>query len=326
MKRSYILALCIALCMTMTLATTISYLSDVDSDVNIMTLGNVRIDLMEFERMGEEELRDFSPFKDIYPLVGELGDVDGFGLPTNENFIDKMVLVASQARNANAYLRVYIGVPSALRNIDVGNGETIDAVHLYMGEDVTIDYGAPMYEGAWPWKADSVHDRQIEIDGVPYDMLCYNYTKLLIPDEVTPVLLGGVYMDAHVDNGDDDGYTIWHNGVEYPLEIDLNNGVQIPVYVQAVQAAGFRDRDHAFEESGMNDAPFDLHLIAMPDQPDGPDYPDDGLKTWMCIMPWRRLKTSPEALRKVDSCASDYWKRKMYTILQMEMLLRLPMR
>lgn len=290
MKRAYILALCIALCLTMTLAGTISYLSDTDSDVNIMTTGNVDIDLMEFRRLNGEwngELDDFHSevFKEMYPLVGSLDNVDGFGLPMNRNFIDKMVLVQSHSRNADAYLRVFIGVPSALRNIQVNQGEKIEAIHLYMGETVTIDKGAPVNAADWLWEYDKEHSLRAEIDGVPYDLLCYNYTKELEPGEVTPVLLGGVYMDTQVDNGDDPngGYTIWHKGVEYPLEFDFSNGVQIPVYVQAMQADGFdrvhntfeANRDYAFEEGGMNGGGFvgEIHLVQLPDGPDGPGDP-----------------------------------------------------
>lgn len=285
-KRAYILALCIALCLTMTLAGTISYLSDTDGDVNVMTLGNVKIDLVELERKNGRLVNDekdfgFSDMKEIYPIVGDVQAVDGYGLPTNPNFIDKVVLVESHSRNADAYLRVFIGVPSALRKVMVDE-TALQPLHLYMGSGITFDRNDPADAANWPWEYDKANSKHVEIDGVQYDMLCYNYNKLLTPGETTPVLLGGVYLDSAVDNSDEEWYTIWHEGLEYPLDMDMRNGIQLPVYVQAMQADGFnnrnmtfaQNRDYAFEEGGMNDVNFDKEIqLEVLDDGEGPDFP-----------------------------------------------------
>ena len=286
MKRAYILALCIALCVTMTLAGTISYLSDTDHDVNVMTVGNVKIELIELER-GSNGLKEFEDMRELYPVVGSLNNVDGYGLPYNANFIDKVVYVKSNSRNADAFLRVFIGVPSALNSFEV-DGDKLQPLHLYMGERVTVNENEHVNAANWPWEYDEEHSRQVEIDGVLYDMLCYNYNKLLNPGEEPPVLLGGVYLDGMVGNTDGNRYTIWHNGAQFELEMDMRNGVQIPVYVQATQADGFinpnrsfdQNRDFAFEEGGMNNVDFDrdIELEVLdggegsdrPDRPDGP--------------------------------------------------------
>jgi len=252
MKRSVILTLCIILCLALTLGGTIAYLSDFDGDVNVMTLGQVKIEVVESQRNGDE-LEDFDDNKPLYPLVGEIDQWDDqYGMPTNPLFVDKIVQVHSNSRNADAYLRVYIGVPTAVLNVG-HTGE--DAVHLLWGKD------SPSVTN-WPWKEDAAQNREVTIDGILYTMLCYNYTKLLEPGEITEPLLTGLYLDKRVDNSDNpaDGYTMWVDGVEYPIDCKLSNGLQVTVLAQAVQADGFDSAAQAFEESSMNDVDFDKEL------------------------------------------------------------------
>lgn len=253
MKRSVILTLCIILCLALTLGGTIAYLSDSDGDVNVMTLGQVNIEIEEFQRDGNGGLTGYVDGQFLYPQVENTITSDQFGLPIDPTFHDKIVRVRSTARNANAYLRVWIGVPTAMLNV----AEEQDAVHLVWGGGVRL--GDETGSG-WNWEAGG----QVEttIDHVPYTMLCYNYTKLLEPDEVTAPLLAGLYLDKRVDNSDnpDDGYTMWIDGVEYPIDCDLSQGLQVTVLAQAVQADGFDHAAQAFRESGMDDVDFDKEL------------------------------------------------------------------
>ena len=275
MKKPVLIALCLALCLVMALSGTIAYLTDSDSDANVMTLGNVYIELQEFERDDQGDLKEFDDFKMLHPLVGDLTARDpAFNLPQNSNFMDKIVLMEGQGKNANAFLRVYIGVPSALRNVQ---GMGIDAVSLYMAQDMALPGS---HTDAWPWALDSAHSHYgVEIDGIPFDMICYNYQKLLQPGEQTPPLLAGLYLDSRVDNGNGDGeYTIWLGGVEYPLDYDFAAlGLQIPVLAQAMQADGFANAGAAFQAGAMNDVDFDalLDLKSLPDE--GPSSPATGV-------------------------------------------------
>lgn len=84
MKRTLILALALALSCVMAVTGTIAYLSDTDEDVNVMTLGNVDIEQLEFERVVEngawvstgetdkygytpDKVKEFTQDKPLYP-------------------------------------------------------------------------------------------------------------------------------------------------------------------------------------------------------------------------------------------------------------------
>lgn len=253
MKKPVIITLCLALCLMVILGGSIAYLTDVDEDVNIMTLGSVTIELEEFERDDEGGLIEFHDGKTAYPLVGDLTSRDEFNLPVNVNFMDKIVRVHSTGKTP-AYLRVFIGVPSALRNV-YQTGE--DALHLLLGKGIILP---GTEDAAWTWAEDASASKYgVDIDGIPFDMLCFNYTKTLEPDEFTPPLLAGLYLDNRVTNFPDaeEIYAFPVNGELLPLDYDINIGLQIPICVQAIQAVGFTDAATSFEVSGMNDVDFD---------------------------------------------------------------------
>lgn len=257
MKRTKWLILCLLLCMTVTLGSTIAYLTDTDGDVNVMVLGNVSIELEEWER-GENGLQSFTKDKMILPIVGNTNAKDSLGLPTNTAFLDKIVRVQCTSQHANAFLRVYIGLPSALLNVD---GNRLDALHMMTGEGVAMpDITTP---DSWPWReASEYHQRGVTIDGIKYDMLCYEYQPLLAPGDVTAPVLAGLWLDSRLDSADDRAnyYAIAIDGVKKTLDYDFSNGLQVPVLAQAVQADGFDSAAAAFKSGGMNDVDFDKLL------------------------------------------------------------------
>jgi len=260
MKRSVILTLCIILCLALSLGGTIAYLTDSDGDVNVMTLGRVDITLEEYQRGEDQALEDFEDDRMLHPQVEDDGRLDQYGLPVNPTFHDKIVRVTSDSRNANAFLRVWIGVPSQLLDVV----DELDAIHLVLGDGVTVQgqgIQSATVDG-WPWKANGSVNTTIE--GVPYTMFCFDYTEILKPGDVTPPVLAGLYLDKHVDNDDSGAYVFAYNGQEYPLNVDFSGGLQIPVLAQAVQADGFggvENADVAFESAKMNDpALFDEYL------------------------------------------------------------------
>ena len=250
MKRTKWLILCLVLCMMATLGGTIAYLTDTDGDVNVMTLGNVQIELREWERDGQGGLQPFTKDKMMLPLVGEVDDDGLYGLPNNVNFLDKIIQVACNSSNANAYLRVYIGLPSALLNV---NGK--DAVHMLTGENITLPN---ISTGSWT----HIKTEKATIDGIPFDMFCFEYDKLLVPGELTPPVLAGLWLDSALEQADDKAnhYALRVDGVKHTLNYDFTNGLQVPVLVQATQADGFTNAATAFASSGMDDVDFDALL------------------------------------------------------------------
>ena len=253
MRKSFILAISIVLCMVLSLSATIAYLTEDDSDVNVMTLGQVRIQVEEFQRNEDGGLTYYTDWQTLYPQVGDTEAKDAYGLPENPTFHDKIVRISSDSRNADAYLRVWIGVPTALLSVV----DEQDAIHLVDGAGVTLG-DESTEENAWGMESKRV---SCYIDDVPYTMICFPYNKILTPGEITPPVLAGLYLDKRVDNSDDpNSYVLNHNGAEYALNVDLSRGLQVLVLAQAVQVAGFDSDAQAFKESGMDDVDFNAYL------------------------------------------------------------------
>ena len=90
-NRKLILILSLVLALTMSLGGTLAYLTDTDADVNTMTLGNVKIEQLEYERVVDEngewvstgetdkygytpdELKEFEQNKPLLPAVFQDG-------------------------------------------------------------------------------------------------------------------------------------------------------------------------------------------------------------------------------------------------------------
>ena len=80
MKKVLAWLLVLALTAAVSIGATLAYLTDTDEDVNVMTLGKVKIDQLEYERVdpetenGEADVQEFHDNKPLYPAVTE----DGF--------------------------------------------------------------------------------------------------------------------------------------------------------------------------------------------------------------------------------------------------------
>lgn len=211
----------------------LAYLTSEDSDVNVMTLGNVSIDLIEQERDGNGGLRDFTGNaegetpKELTPLVGSAqGEKDSFGMPKASNYVDKIVSVKNTG-DSDAYVRVFVAVPAAL--------EDAGALHWNLGNkyapnrNYTSDYVNPDSEHI---KLSELED--VSIDGIDYNTYEFTYGKALAKDEVIDGIFVGFYLDSAV-NYNGKNYTINGNEINY----DITKGVKIPVIAQAAQVAGF---------------------------------------------------------------------------------------
>ena len=128
MKKSTLLMIVsVVLAMTLSLGGTLAYLSDVDSDVNVMTLGSVYIEQYEQERTDkttaelEGNLEEFQK-NHPHPLFPAIGDptikatkwTDGTELNiwTNNNVVDKFVTVENTGKSG-AYVRTIFAVEYA---------------------------------------------------------------------------------------------------------------------------------------------------------------------------------------------------------------------
>ena len=161
-----VLAWLLVLTMTAALAVggTLAYLTDTDEDVNVMTVGKVKIDQLEYERVDPETngdnavVQEFHDNKPLFPAVikdgfdwgvtdgvvdwEQIGKEDytsGIWNPENiNNEVDKMVFVKNKG-DFDAYVRTVIA-------FEAGKYETLDEfrskVHLNLNET----------DWTWEWK------------------------------------------------------------------------------------------------------------------------------------------------------------------------------
>ena len=237
MKNKKILSVVLAVALVASLAVgmTVAYLQDTDSDVNVMTMGNVYIKQNEQERVDTNELadaannlKDFSQAKPLLPAVypgtsipwdANNGVNDAWkAVEANDNVVDKFVTVTNTGASA-AYVRTVIAYEG-----DVINGQDIHVVHN------DINSSNPEEGGAF---AATDYIENVIIDGVRYDLIVYTYKVALQPGETTIPSLKQVYMDKTCGNEECAKY-----GETY----------DILVVSQAIQADGFADAVTALNE------------------------------------------------------------------------------
>lgn len=264
-NRKLILILSLVLALTMSLGGTLAYLTDTDSDVNTMVLGNVKIEQHEYERVpdgngGYEKgtvdnqesylLQDFTQDKPLLPIVGDPNEIetspayagfDGTGVRMTQvgsygttqvlagkNAVDKFVTVENTG-NTPAYVRTYIAV-------EVGSTENknphAEGKELVVASARATDDGT----GTMPWLRTNIGI--VEINGNYYDVdeLVYrgandvnrHVNGVLPAKDTTYPSLYQVYVKHQANNED-------------LQNLDGNNNGKLDILVlsQAVQADGF---------------------------------------------------------------------------------------
>ena len=232
MKKIIAWLLVVALTAAISIGATLAYLTDTDEDVNVMTLGKIKIDQLEYERVDDEtadedaEVREFHDNKPLYPAVTDKnfdytpGDTvvdwtqigkDGY---TSEiwnpekinNELDKMVFVKNKG-DYDAFVRTVFA-------FEAGNytnvGEFEQMVHLNRN---TTDY-------TWEW----MQDMPVTIGGSKYFVVTATYNYVLEPGALTEISLSQIALDKTATNADVEAF-----GDTY----------QILVKSQAIQADGF---------------------------------------------------------------------------------------
>lgn len=237
MKNKKILSvvLVVALVASLAVGMTVAYLQDTDSDVNVMTMGNVYIKQNEQERVdttkladAANNLKDFNQAKPLLPAVypgtsipwdANNGVNDAWkAVEANDNVVDKFVTVTNTGAS-DAYVRTIIAYEG-----DPINGQDIHVVHN------DVNSSNPDVGGAF---AATDYIENVVIDGVRYDLIVYTYKVALRPGETTIPSLKQVYMDKTCGNEECAKY-----GDTY----------DILVVSQAIQADGFADAVTALNE------------------------------------------------------------------------------
>ncbi len=237
MKKAIAAVLSVVLTAALAVGGTLAYLTDTDDDVNVMTVGQVKIDQLEYERKDVETenedatVQEFHDNKPLLPAVTdksfnyETGDSyvdwdqigkDGY---TSEiwdpakinNEVDKMVFVKNKG-DWDAYVRTVIA-------FEAGNYTDLDAyladVHLNLNKT----------DWTWEWV-----QTPITIGEGKYFVATATYNKALAPGKLTEISLSQIALDSSVTNEDVAGF---------------GDTFQVLVQSQAVQSAGFDDASSA---------------------------------------------------------------------------------
>ena len=261
-KKTIGLVAVIALIAVALIGTTLAYFTDTDNATNTMTVGNVKIKLIEEQREIDDEtgqptpdgdLEEFEQDKVLMPIVGSAqGEKDSNGLPTAGNYVDKVITVENTG-SSDALVRVYFAIPAVLDDgYDTFNAGK-NVLHFNFGteEDGTSTDGV-----TWNWKhGNKWNYYETTLDGVKYNVYYANYMEILPADETTTRAVNGVYLDKTFDAKTVDGEQVYYafgsalEGIDDLIDDDGNLVVTCPVYALAVQAAGFDvdDADAAFD-------------------------------------------------------------------------------
>ena len=240
MKKFLLTSLSLILVAAIAIGGTMAYLTDTDSDVNVMTLGNVKIEQNEYERVvengaykvenGSYVLKDFSQAKPLLPcteldangnpynhgagnwdtITVDMSQVGSQGLQkvfTSKNAQDKIVTVKNTGKS-DAYVRTWIALEDPFTENRIG-----------------VNVGKKSYYTQTSWTT-------VEIDGVKYSVSCFTYKEALKPGEVSTPSLFQVYLNSKATNED--------------MEL-LGDTYEILAFSQAVQAAGFADAQTALD-------------------------------------------------------------------------------
>ena len=244
LKNILLSGLSLVLVAALAIGGTVAYLQDDDSDVNVMTLGNVKIEQNEYERVvengaykvenGSYVLKDFSQAKPLLPSalvtngtgwgwdttlvdmsqVGSKGTVQVFKAGSNAQ--DKIVTVKNTGKS-DAYVRTWIALEDPFTENRLG-----------------INVGSSAYYTQTPWTT-------VEIDGVKYSVSCFTYKEALKPGEVSTPSLFQVYLNSKATNED--------------MEL-LGDTYEILAFSQAVQTAGFDSADAALNTAFGTNHPW----------------------------------------------------------------------
>lgn len=235
MSKRKILTLALSICMIAILAVggTLAYFSDTDKATNVFTTAKINIALKEQQRDGKGGLEEFEQKKVLFPIVGSAqGEKDDMGMPVAENYVDKIITIKNLADSTDAYVRLYIAIPSVLDNVqDAGQ----NVLHFNIGNK--FHYESYTADDHANWGPETMLVQDYPIGGINYNVYYRDYNKVMAKDtETGSAAYVGFYLDKGVDYDNDNGYyTI--NGEK--IDFDFTNGVKIPVFAVGVQSAGF---------------------------------------------------------------------------------------
>ncbi|MBR4068700.1 MAG: SipW-dependent-type signal peptide-containing protein [Clostridia bacterium] len=227
-KRTWITVIALVASLLIAATGTLAYLTDTDSDVNVMTLGNVDIEQHEMKRVDGVayndtlEEGDLEPFEDgiklypAYPLIEDQdmayeamqdeadcihwgpyvhGGTAWNGLFSEEKVtgaVDKMIFVENTG-DSDAYVRTLLAIESP-EGVDIGYGWQHADIVLNMNGNNRFNNS--LGTGA----INSVC--AIDVNGTHYEVYEFCYSEIMKPGEWTRPSLLQVVMTHWADNED----------------------------------------------------------------------------------------------------------------------------
>ncbi|MBQ8381718.1 MAG: hypothetical protein IJX47_00770 [Clostridia bacterium] len=250
MKKKILVVLSLLLIAAMAITGTVAYLTDEESDVNVMTVGNVSIKQHEYERAVDEngnyisaddtddygytpdELKEFEQDKPIVPAVYDTIMWD-----------DRNGSQDASGEQSHQQSWGQVGAPGSNQLFDADMGNVIDKFVFVENDGKSDAYYRTIIaiecpEGLNP---DLIHLNvngnsrftwsdigYITLDGVQYFLKVAQYNEVLTPGEVSRPSLLQVFLDKEATNDD--------------MAL-FGEKMEILVVSQAVQADGWADKD-----------------------------------------------------------------------------------
>ena len=260
MKKVIAWLLVLALTAAISIGATLAYLTDTDEDVNVMTLGKVKIEQLEYERVDDETqnqdatVQEFHDNKPLYPAVTE----KDFGYETGDSYvdweqigkdgytseiwdpekinneIDKMVFVKNTG-DYDAYVRSVFAFEAGS---DWSFEDFQKKIHLNQNTDEDAI--------SWEWV-----ETPVKIGEGTYFVAVATYKEALKPGAFTEISLSQIALDSSATNEDVEA---------------LGDTYHVLVKSQAIQADGFISAEDALNE-GFGKITADENIPFDTDQP-----------------------------------------------------------
>lgn len=259
-KKIIALIFAFAFCITATFGATVAYLTDTDDEANTFAIGNVEIELIEQQRVEDDNgnkttaLEEFADDKVLLPIVGSAQNgEDAIGMPTAANYVDKIITVENTG-SQDAWVRVIMAFPA---DMDAEKASEM-MMHWNIADLPEVEYNWEITEG----------EKGVVIEGKEYNLYTFVHNDILTAGRTTesPAIIG-VYIDSRVDATVDEAGNVTYsmkdaNGAviaSATFEADEEGNVagpQILVFAQAVQSAGFETAADAFAAAVMPANPW----------------------------------------------------------------------
>ncbi len=258
MKKKALMAASYVMVAALAVGGTVAFLTDEERDINVMTLGNVDIEQLEYERAVDEngvfetittakgegyKLQEFTQNKPLYPSFAQADavydttqvnldqlDTGRGAMDVFENKLaqDKFVFVKNTGKSS-AYVRTIIAFELGEVAADDWSSVIMTSKHLTWTAN---DVGAVTINGNNYYLVEYIYDGA---DGVQHD------GGVLPAGDITYNSLAQVYMTAAATNEDVEA-----------LDGNGNGTYDILVVSQAVQSEGFADAEAALD-AGFGD-------------------------------------------------------------------------